>query len=71
MKIKIVGRWSNLPMTDFGEIVYDIYYGFSGLPATLPFCTKWKLDKSGLTKDEILKWFEKSALGYQEVIIKL
>lgn len=33
MKIKIVGRWSNLPMTDIDEIVYDIYYGFSGLPA--------------------------------------
>lgn len=71
MKIKIVGRWSNLPMTDIDEIVYDIYYGFSGLPATFPFCTKWKIDKAGLTKDELLKWFEKTALGYQEVIIKL
>lgn len=71
MKIKIVGRWKYLPMDDMDEIVYDIYYGFSGLPATFPFCTKWKLDKSGLTEDELLKWFKKTANAYQEVIIKL
>lgn len=71
MKIKIVSRWSNLPMTDKDELVYDIYYGFTGMPVTFPFCTKWKLDKSGLTKDELLEWFKKSALGYQKVIIKL
>ena len=71
MKIKIVGRWSNLPITEISEIVYDIYYGFSGLPATFPFCTKWKLDKASLTEDELLKWFKKQANAYQEIIIKL
>lgn len=71
MKIKIVSRWSNLPMTDIDELVYDIYYGFTGLPATFPFHTKWKIDKAGLTKKELLKWFENNACGYQKIIIKL
>ena len=71
MKIKIVARWSNLPMTDIDEWVYDIYYGFTGLPTTFPFCTKWKIDKAGLSKEELLKWFESNAIGYQKVIIKL
>jgi hypothetical protein len=71
MKIKIVSRWSNLPMTNIDELVYDIYYGFTGLPSTFPFCTKWKIDRAGLTKEEILKWFKNVALGYQDVILKL
>lgn len=71
MKIKIVGRWSELPMTNKEELVYDIYCGFTGIPTTFPFCTKWKIDKAGLSKKELLEWFEKNALGYQEVIIKL
>lgn len=71
MKIKIVGRWSNLPMTNKDELVYDIYYGFTGIPMTFPFHTKWKIDKAGLTKKELLKWFEKNSCGYQKVIIKL
>ena len=70
LKVKIESRWSNLPMTDIDEIVYDIYYGFTGMPTTFPFCTKWKIDKAGLTKEELLKWFEKNALAYQDVIIK-
>ena len=71
MKIKITGRWSNLPMTDKDELVYDISYGFTGLPTTFPFCTKWKIGKAGLTKKELLEWFEETACGYQKVIIKL
>lgn len=71
MKIKIVSRWSELPMTDKEELVYDIYFGFTGIPTTFPFCTKWKIGKAGLTKEELLEWFEKTALGYQKVIIKL
>ncbi len=71
MKIKIVSRWSELPMTDKEETVYDIYFGFTGIPTTFPFHTKWKIYKAGLTKEEVLEWFEKTALGYQEVIIKL
>lgn len=71
MKIKIVSRWSELPMTNKEELVYDIYFGFTGIPTTFPFCTKWKIGKAGLTKEELLEWFEKTALGYQKVIIKL
>ena len=71
MKIKIVSRMSELPMTDKEELVYDIYFGFTGLPTTFPFHTKWKIYKAGLTKEELLEWFEKNALGYQEVVIKL
>ena len=72
MKIKIVSRISELPMTDKEELVYDVYFGFTGIPTTFPFHTKWKIGKTGLTKDELLEWFEKIALGYyQEVIIKL
>lgn len=71
MKIKIVSRMSELPMTDKEELVYDIYVGFTGIPTTFPFHTKWKIDEIGLTKEELLKWFEKTALGYREVIIKL
>ena len=72
MKIKIVSRMSELPMTDKEELVHDIYVGFTGIPTTFPFHTKWKIDKAGLTKEELLEWFEKIALGYyQEVVIKL
>ena len=72
MKIKIVGRISKLPMTYEEKLVYDVYVGFTGIPTTFPFHTKWKIDKAGLTKEEFLEWFEKIALGYyQEVVIKL
>ena len=72
MKIKIVSRMSELPMTDNEELIYDVYVGFTGIPTTFPFHTKWKIDKACLTKKELLEWFEKIALGhYQEVIIKL
>lgn len=72
MKIKIVSRISELPMTDKEEFVYDVYIGFTGIPITFPFHTKWKIGKAGLTKEEFLEWFEKIALDYeQEVVIKL
>ena len=71
MKIKIVSRWSNLPMTNIDDLVYDIYYGFTGLPSTFPFLTKWKIDKAGLSKKELIKWFETTACNYGNIIIKL
>jgi hypothetical protein len=70
MKIKIVSR-IEIEGCEEIETIYDIYYGFTGIPTTLPFCTKWKIDKAGLTKKELLEWFEKTACGYQKVIIKL
>ena len=71
MKIKIVSRMSELPMTDKEELVYDIYFGFTGIPITFPFHTKWKIYKAGLTKEELLEWLGKITLRYQEVVIKL
>ena len=72
MKIKIVSRISELPMTNKEELVYDVYVGFTGIPTTFKFHTNWKIDKAGLTKEELLEWFKKIALGYyQEVVIKL
>ena len=53
------------------KTVFDIYYGFTGLPTTWPFHTKWKIDKAGLTKKELVEWFEKNACGYRKIIIKL
>lgn len=67
MKVKIQGRWANLPSTDKDEYVYDIYYGSTGL---LPFCTKWKIEKAGLTKDELTEWFANVMWGYPEIIMK-
>lgn len=72
MKIKIVSRIEmHLAPEGCEETIYDVYYGFTGLPTTWPFCTKWKIDKAGLTKDELLEWFKKSCLGYRNITIKL
>lgn len=70
IKIKIVGRWTNLPMTDEDIWVYDIYYGFTGIPTTFPFCTKWKIDKAGLDRDEVIAYITKIVNSYSEFIIK-
>ena len=55
MKIKIVSRMSELPMTDKEELIYDVYVGFTGIPTTFPFHTKWKIKKASLTKEELLE----------------
>ncbi len=64
MKIKIVRRADN------DETVYDVYAGFTGLPTTWPFCTKW-VRYMTLNKEELLKWLKKVALDPQKVIIKI
>lgn len=72
MKIKIVGRTEmHLAPEGCEETIYDIYYGFVGFPTTWPFRTKWKIDKAGLSKEELVEWFEKNACGYNKIIIKL
>lgn len=72
MKIKIKSRIEmHLAPEGCEETLYDVYYGFTGIPTTFPFCTKWKLDKAGLTKKELLEWFKKNACVYQKIIIKL
>lgn len=72
MKIKIQARKEmHLASEGCEETIYDVYYGFTGIPTTFPFCTKWKIDKAGLTKEELVEWFEKNACGYGKIIIKL
>lgn len=72
MKIKIQAR-KEMYLAPEGceETIYDIYYGFTGIPTTFPFCTKWKISNAGLTKKELVEWFEKNACGYSKIIIKL
>lgn len=70
MKTKIVGRWKKLPKSNKEIWVYDVYCGFTGLPTAFPFCTKWKIEKAGLTLKELLNWFEKVAHWNQTIIIK-
>lgn len=59
-KIKIVRRQLNLsqvtPPTEEPVTVYDIYCGFTGMPSTWPFMTKWIIDKAGLTESEMLRY---------------
>jgi len=39
------------------KFVYDVYHGFTGMPSTFPFFTKWVKDenRSNLTEKEVLK----------------
>lgn len=55
MKIKIVSTRHTVSWGDGEEITYDVYHGFSSVPP-LPFFTKWILDKSGLTEDELMQY---------------
>ena len=55
MKIKVEKRTIEIPMCDEIEDVYDIYCGFTGIPSTWPFHTKWVLYKASLSKEEALK----------------
>lgn len=72
MKIKIQARKEmHLAPEGCEETIYDVYYGFTGIPTTFPFCTKWKIGNAGLTKKELIEWFEKNACGYSKIIIKL
>lgn len=62
MKIKVVR---------VSENVYNIYYGFTGLPITFPFHTKWMIDKVGITKEEASKIISRFTLDYSiEAILK-
>lgn len=37
---------------------WDVYHGFTGMPSTFPFFTKWVLDKKDLTKEEVDKYLQ-------------
>lgn len=75
-KIKIVRRqlnWSQItPPAEEPITVYDIYHGFTGIPSTWPFMTKWIIDKAGLTEAEMLKrmCLHLTTLGKVKIIVK-
>ena len=51
---------------------YDIYCGFTGIPSTWPFMTKWILDKAGLTQEEMLRYMRCYLIvtGKVKIIVK-
>lgn len=55
-KIKIVGReyFNNGNY----HTLYDVYVGFTGIPSSFPFITKWILDKASVDEDELLKYMK-------------
>lgn len=69
-KIKIIRRESF--QDGRYQTTYDTYVGFTGIPSTWPFMTKWVLDKESLTKDEMLRYMESylTVVGKVKVIVK-
>lgn len=72
MKIKVIRRFERfLAPEGCEEEVYDIYHGFTGLPMTWPFHTKWVIDKAGLSRKEALDYLGRFLLDMSaKVIIK-
>ena len=76
VKIKIVRRLievrSEKCPDKYGHSdVYDVYHGFTGMPSTLPFCTKWVLHREGLSQKDVLKILKYWALdSTSEAILK-
>lgn len=70
MYIKIVRRFVRGPYPEGEEPeVYDIYFDVGLLS---PFIKKWKIDKSSLDRDEVIKYLERYLLDTStKVIIKL
>lgn len=59
-KIKVLKRV--VPVGTQDKLEYDerwdIYHGFTGIPHTLPFCTKWKLVLVNQTREEVTKYLQ-------------
>ena len=55
IKIKVVRRTLESLDEMKKEFVYDVYHGFTGMPSTFPFYTKWVLDRSGLSEKDVMK----------------
>lgn len=51
MKIKIE-RYANSP----SESRYRAYHGFTGIPYTYPFHTKWVLDRDDMNNIEMIEY---------------
>lgn len=72
MKIKVIRRFERFLAPEGCEKeVYDIYHGFTGLPITYPFHTKWVIDRAGLSREEALDYLGGFLLDMSaEVIIR-
>lgn len=67
MKIKVVRRLAKGPYPEGAEPeVYDIYYDV-GLFS--PLKRKWKIDKSSLDRDEVLKYIKTWILDLSSEVI--
>lgn len=66
MKIKIK-RYEYSP----SEYHYNAYHGFTGLPHTYPFHTKWVLDKEGMNNIEMLEYVSRFLVFGTEVIFRI
>ena len=62
MKIKIE-RYEYSP----SESRYRAYHGFTGLPFTYPFHTKWVLDKADMNNIEMLEYISRFLIFGKEV----
>ena len=66
MKIKIE-RYEYSP----GEHRYMAYHGFTGIPYTYPFYTKWVLDKDDMNNIEMLEYVSRFLIFGKEVKFKI
>ena len=66
MKIKIE-RYEYSP----GEHRYRAYNGFTGIPYTYPFHTKWVLDKDDMNNIEMLEYVSRFLIFGKEVKFKI
>lgn len=53
------------------EYHYNAYHGFTGLPHTFPFHTKWILDKDDMNNIEMLEYVSKFLIFGKEVKFKI
>lgn len=66
MKIKIE-RYEYSP----SEHRYREYHGFTGIPYTYPFHTKWVLDKDDMNNIEMLEYVSRFLIFGKEVKFKI
>ena len=69
-KIKIIRRESF--QDGRYQTTYDTYVGFTGIPSTWPFMTKWIKDKEALTEEQLMKYMRchLTTLGTVKVIVE-
>ena len=53
------------------ESRYRAYLGFTGLPFTYPFHTKWVLDKDDMNNIEMLEYISRMLIFGKEVVFNI